>query len=342
MHIWTETPISAIWQQLRYPENPANVSALLSGKTTSNRIKSEISVTKAEELSAEISACIRQAHSYFKAATAVDYTTKPLLLYYGANALAKALIYAHQPYMAIPSGALQYHGLTSRERKQTGSDLHKKDSRLTGLEEEFAIVNDGLFAAACKSLGDKTPQKGSLLLLKDLMSRIPDIYKVYERHYGEYSNCVYIYGHEVKELEDGKQAVYFSPPEVKEKVLSIFPEFAKGFAACDKHGHTGYIGKGLLDIGRVESGTIAGSFFVKPHASGVYRTSSLMYAAMFILSTTVRYKPSFWMKMIQGNENGAISLIEVLCDAFTRRFPNEILELIWNERFTYGAPGYLS
>jgi hypothetical protein len=91
-----------------------------------------------------------------------------------------------------------------------------------------------------------------------------------------------------------------------------------------------------------EKGTVAGLYFVRPLDCGIHKSFSVLYASMFILSNVVRYKPAFWMKAIEGEFSGSVSIAEALCNLAKRRLPNDALEAIGGEKFAYGAPAYLS
>jgi hypothetical protein len=65
------------------------------------------------------------------------------------------------------------------------------------------------------------------------------------------------------------------------------------------------------------------------------------YIGMFILGNIVRYKQEFWGGIITGEIDGSISLINLFVSIAKNRFPNYILDLIFNEKFEYGSSGRL-
>ena len=97
-----------------------------------------------------------------------------------------------------------------------------------------------------------------------------------------------------------------------------------------------------IEFAACEDGAIAGRFFVRPLESGLHKSTSVLFLAMFILSNLVRYKPAFWMDAIEGRTSDSVFIAEALCNVFERRFPNDVLNLIWHESFTFGTLGYLS
>ena len=95
MFTWTETPLAAMWNHLRYLGSPANVARLLSGEVDSGRTHTLPRSSDLDKRSYEIASCIRQADGYYRAADAVGLAVHPLLQFYGAEALAKASILAN-------------------------------------------------------------------------------------------------------------------------------------------------------------------------------------------------------------------------------------------------------
>ena len=65
------------------------------------------------------------------------------------------------------------------------------------------------------------------------------------------------------------------------------------------------------------------------------------YFAMYILSMCVRYKQDFWGKIISGEKDGVIGLVEQYLSISKRRFPNVILNNLFGWDFSYGAPSRL-
>jgi hypothetical protein len=47
------------------------------------------------------------------------------------------------------------------------------------------------------------------------------------------------------------------------------------------------------------------------------------------------------MQLIEGQESGSASIVEVLCNVAKRRLPNDALEQIHQEKFLYATPAYM-
>jgi hypothetical protein len=348
MHIWTDAPLAEIWHQLRYFRNSSNVYGLLTGFIKSNRTSPWAQSESVKQQAYEIASCIQQAEEYFEASERVGLATKPLLQFYEAQALSKALILANDS--SIDLSKLRYHGLSTRpstvsEPRRTELQAYSDDPSKWEVEQEFAVTNDGVLPNLARIVGDSAPRFGIVLRFKELIRIIPDLSKTYHRHYGEPSNCFYLYG-EPKLNDQGIFEISFSRHEDIYEVLKVFPEFASGFQKeelpeCLRFRSTNALTSAPC-FGVVQKGTIAGRYYVRPHESGIHKSSTILYSTLFILGNVVRYKPAFWMKVIEGKETGSVSIVEALCNLVKRRLPNDVLEGIWHEQFTYGSPAYLS
>ena len=351
MFTWTETPLSEMWHHLRYLRSPSNVYELLSGKIKSKREEKWPESEELKQRSYEIAACIRQADEYYSASETVGLVTEPLLQFYGIQALAKAVILSNNSNTWLSD--LNYHGLNTRASKATPEDAeqlgaYSTDSSLWSLEKEFAVTNGGVFRELCRAIEDTVPDKGQVLRLKELLRVIPDLATIYYRHYGEPSHCFYIYGR-YQMIPGIKMEVKFSRKQNEhlESIREVFPEFNSGFEEISPEDKiSGFRSlEGIKELPKfcaIEKGTVAGEYLIRPLSCGFYKSFSVLYASMFILSIVVRYKPAFWMRVVEGEQSGSASIAAALCNIAKRRLPNDALEQIWQEDFTYATPGYLT
>jgi hypothetical protein len=320
-----------------------------------------------DKRSREIASCIRQADEYYKAADTVGLATHPLLQFYGAECLAKAVVLANNPSIWLSD--INYHGLTTRANTAADSSdraklqAYSKDSSIWTIEDEFAVTNKGVFLELCQTIGESVPE-GAVLNLKDLFKILPDLANLYRRHYNEHPLCLYLHS-EPQKSSEGKVYIYFRTEESINNICNLFTEFQSDFLVNEEAASgvgtdgyymaevdlpqgihascKGFISKGQMDLpltfGSVQRGTVGGLYFIRPLECGLKESFSVIFAAMFILSNVVRYKPAFWMEQLEGNSSGSASLAEALCNLAKRRLPNEALNAIWHEEFTYGTPG---
>ena len=273
MHIWTDEPVREIWHQLRYLKSPANLSSLMSGRIRSSRIELWPDSDDLKRRAYEISSCIEQADQYFHAAQGVGLATKPLLQFYGAQALAKALIVASDN--AINLNDLRYHGLSTRASIAVGDERevlqrYSNEQADWTIEEEFAVTHDGVFLCLAKVVGDKVPAKGQVLRFKELLRITPD-FSLFARHYGEPSHTFYLVG-EPKIESDGCFFIRFFNTD-KDTVRRVFPEFGDDYEVIDPHNRPGFRSRKRVenkpDFGVEIRGAMAGTYFVRPHPSGI-------------------------------------------------------------------------
>jgi len=299
----------------------------------------------------EIAACIKQADEYYRSAETVGLATEPLLQFYGAQALAKATVLSTDPNLWLSN--LNYHGLSTRPsiapmREQDGLRLYSNDPTSWKVESEYAVTHDGVFPELCRSVGDNVPERGEVIRFLDLLRIIPDLAKIFSRHYGEPSHCFYLI-REPTITPDVRMEVFFSQHQNEniEEVRQVFPEFDNSFEEIKHEGrYQGFRSyEAITEVPTfcvVDKGTVAGSYLIRPLACGVHKSISVLYASLFILSNLVRYKPAFWMRVIEGEHSGSASMAEALCNVAKRRLPNDALEQIWQEDFIYATPGYLT
>lgn len=297
----------------------------------------------------EICACIRQADEYYQAADSVGLATSPLLQFYGTQSLAKAAILASRPETTLID--LKYHGLSQRATTASIPDrqlleTYSADPNAWKVEEEYAVSNDGVFPCLCEAVGDSAPPKGTLYRLHELFRILPDLKEMYIRHYGSPSHCLDLYG-EPRQQQDGHFYLHFDGKDDAEAALGLFPEYRDLLEPHIEHDRFhGFRSKeelnGLPPPAVIGKGTIAGEYLIRPHSSGIHRSLSVHYVALFILGNLVRYKPNFWVRVLEGRITGSGSIIDMFLSSAKRRVPNEVLQLIWGETFTFGTPAYLA
>jgi hypothetical protein len=272
-------------------------------------------------------------------------------LYYSStrHKLAKAAILANNTSMELKD--LSYHGLSTRPSTVPAP----QDSVLRGyagdnsqwkVEAEFAVTNEGIFPVLCNLTGDHLIGTRAVLRFQELVRMLPDLAQLYARHYGERSLCFPIYSGP-KINEQSKFEIYFNSGTDLDEVVSTFAEFNSGYQRPEPlHGIApGFCSEGSTTVVpefiNLQKATAAGRYLVRPHVSGIRGPTATIYAGLFILSNVVRYKPAFWMRVLEGEVAGSAAIVEAFCNLAKRRFPNDILGLIWSEDFTYGTAAYL-
>lgn len=350
MFTWTETPLTEMWRQLRYLESPANVARLLRGAIRSGRKSGWAPKDGLEQRSHAIASCIRQADEYFAAAEAVDLATRPVLQFYGAESLAKAGTMATLDDVAL--GDVFYHGLATRPTsvvaKSVAEDLraYRADESRWKIEDEFAITHAaGVFPGLCRAVGERATPEGQVIRFQDVLRIVPDLAEVYDRHYSEPSWCFYLYRDPSNSA--GHVIIDLSKRGAHDAVIASVPSLGDAFdVAVGDHGRVQLKSKSPMadfpEYLTIVEGTVAGKYLVRRSLVGLAESSTVLFVGLFIIGNLVRYKPSFWMKELESGGTGAATMVDAFCNVARRRFPNDIIELIWGESFDYGAPARLA
>ena len=351
MYTWTNQPYESMWNHLRFLQAPKNVESLLTGKIKSNRKFILTEGELAERKSRQIAYSIKQADEYFQSAQNVSVATSPLLYFYGMLSLAKATVVANDQYKLL--GDIKYHGLFTRPITDELRDYVEDQSRWS-VDQEFAITNDGVLNEFFKIVCGTTLPKNSIIKLKDLFRINPEIGEIYTRFYSEPPGFFPLYSHS---LTNEPFQIEINPQTTdKELFLKSFDFIQGDFDILDEILHSQalrVVSKASLqkqpEYMQIYYPIPGGRYLV----SGVYIEKNGQpqklcipqelcdYIAMFILGDIVRYKQEFWGQVITGEKDGSISLINLFVSIAKNRFPNFILNQIFNEEFTYGSAGRL-
>ena len=339
MHVWTETPVSSIWSHLRYFESAGNVGRVLSGTVKSRRSQPWADDPAMNCRSRAVASCIRQANEYFAASRTVGLATRPLLQFYGVECLAKAAILCSEPSTVLTD--IKYHGLGTRPAAKALRD-YADDPANWAVEDEFAIINEGVFPRLALAMGDQAPVPGAVIRLNELARMLPEAAPLYEIHYGRSAHCFPLYE---QAPTSGPFAVYFDPGP-PDRLVEVFPELLIEFDAHTEGRTSGFQRRDGSSkepsFLRIIRHTIAGDYIVRPHSAGFHKPATTLFGISFILSNLVRYKPEFWLRVIEGSAVGSVAMVERLSEIIERRFAQEVLESIWQEAFSFGSLGYLT
>ena len=59
---------------------------------------------------------------------------------------------------------------------------------------------------------------------------------------------------------------------------------------------------------------------------------------LYLLGMISRYRPKEWGEIIEGEKSGEIYIIQKFLETVTRKFPNLILNKLWNRDFVFVTP----
>lgn len=355
MYTWSENPTNEIWKQLKllsYKENCKNllIGVIKSGRTS----KYAMNDPTVEKKSLEISMLIQQGIEYFDASNRVTINTSPLLIYYGMLSLAKALIVANSE---ANIDDIKYHGLSTRPISQELEEF-RRNKNLCTIEKEYAVVNNGVFCELNKVIcPNAIIPNNSIIRIKDCLFSVPELKDYYEKYYQEPSGAFGMYVR-LAPNRDNVERLEFALNNEEDCVnlIRLVPTILNDFDRKENmHSIAPYfLSKKNMNINAIRylenyESCIGGRYLVVgiPYEynnqiySIVVEQALIDYVVMFILGEQVRYHQDLWCNLVKGYNSGTLGLIEVYIDIIKRRYPNYVLNYLFNEEFEYGVPARL-
>jgi hypothetical protein len=348
MFTWSESPYQDMWNHLRAFSQAHNVRKLLTGQL---RYKNEVAsayLYPSEDVviskSKQIAMCVRQADEYFMAAEAVSVTTSPLMLFYGASSLAKALIVARCPDKDLSD--IKYHGLDTRPKSQEIASYSESPSSWR-LEDEYAYANNGAFLNFCKALNTYQFEVGTLFRFKSILKMYPELAEFYKRFFGELPPIIYVSNITQKQ---NPFVLSFCTRQKDHLEDSVFPELKELFEIGETDRERSFVSKGLTSSpSKLDFFTpyVGGRYIVRglEHEVNGFlhfqncHPAAVDFIGLFTLSMCVRYKQLLWRSVVEGEESGTLGIILPYIQTVKRRYPNYILDHLTGEKHDYGAPG---
>lgn len=313
----TEEPVKEIWSMLSFFESKHNCVQYLENKFQNTNC--DLTNT-ANSLAFTMST----AREYYEASEKVTILTRPLLIFYGMNALAKVLFMANHGKKS-PSNS---HGLTKAEK-------------WSGKFEELTVEirRDGTFPQfhGCFSNDNLASIKFST---KELLSVIPEIKVEFETVIGEKSRAL-----KTKHSEHGINIIDTDLEKytVLEKELSLIPGFQESFVSIQRLKDNIFLWSNSAESNKHFTRTIFGENYItltveKNGRFLILPEMSAHYLIMFLLGMLSRYQPQEWGRTIKGEVSGEIYLVQKFLEVTKRKFPNLILNNLHNRDFVFLGP----
>jgi len=340
-----------MWNHLSFLGSSSNCKRLLNGEINPKRSVLYENGPELEKKANQIAMCINQGREYFYAAQKVSINTSPLLYFYGMLSLAKSLIVSNNRDLFLED--IEYHGLTARPNSEY-LKKYKRDSSKWEIEKEFAVTKGGVFKHLSTILNDYAFEDDSIFRFKDVISICPELSAFFKKYYKEDSKLMDLYS--ISSKKDPTFKLELALQGLDENVAyTHFPELITDFVLDPEILHKQarkFSSKNLTEFPsyfRVQHGIVGGRYLVEGikffYASNTMKRciheATADYLAMFILSNCVRYKQDFWNEIIRGQKSGVLGLIEIYISIIKRRYPNFILESLFEERFIYGTPAHI-
>jgi len=295
----------------------------------------------------QIISCIEQAAEIYSVSRSISFVTRPILLYFGMQRLAKALIFLKNPTLSLEK--LRHHGIagggiSDKTESFLNSKVHIKKE---GIFAEFSklttrnvvrikrtVYHGGDYHSDVPSLQESDMSELLGLTefeLADLLSLVPELHDL--SHYLHFSRkslakCHY----SIRELPDGKidtlltigKAFGLNFLKSSVKIIDDFKdckENSSKFVLTEKRAD-----KALIAESMVESDT--GELFLVCPTKPCVRISDINvhYLLMFLLNYVARYKAPLLKEILEGENTVVVALIKKFIETSQIKFPKLILD----------------
>lgn len=311
--VYSEIPVKEIWSRLGYFEIEHNAKEFL--KNNNKELAEEDLVTTAKRLAFTMQA----AREYYESAALVSLLTKPLLVFYGMGALSKVLFMATYSKKSPSKG----HGLETPNQKDFEEDFSKLSTK---------VKRDGTFPQfhSCYSTEKLT---NMIFNLKELLSVVCEIKVEYETVYHEKSRAI-----NVRKDDFGLRLV-----DTELDKYELVKELPKYFPFGEKSQRF----KNSVRIGIAEKLTtiraLTGEEYLilplrKHDKVLLLPEMSIHFLIMYLLGMVSRYYPKEWGEIIEGKTSGEPYIIRKFLEIAIRKFPNLVLNSLWNRNFIFVSP----
>jgi len=269
----------------------------------------------------EINAAAKQAREFFRNAGNSNYSVRPLLTFYGVTCLSRALLLL----LKVSGGE---EGLTASHGIETvgWGDIMSGDTaagleRLgelkirtrAGLFSDFVTHTNNRISIHVNSAGVDwrlsydIPEPGEEFSVGDLFSRIPDLQK-------DYANVSDVARYaSINEMTYSNDAGFRA--KVREEPFSQFRAVYEGFGytatseggwcilTCDAETFAKELPMFIHTYMHKMFGSIPSLHLAEPFSGGArYSQLCITYMVSYILGILVRYYPTHWISLIQGDK----------------------------------------
>lgn len=313
--VHTENAVKEIWSMFGFFQSEHNAETYLKHKFSEFQDLPELKTTLAYT--------VRTAREYYIAAENVTDLTRPLLLFYGMINLAKVLFMATHGKLS-PSRA---HGLLN------------VDESLDFQEQLVRVTQDGTFPQFHGCFSNQSLE-GSTFCLKELLSLIPEVKVNFETVYNQKSNAI--------KIQRSKLGISLVDPEFTKygnlEVLSNIPSMKNEYPHFQFFENHAFLFPTTDEIEQdfVRKALSGEEYWALPLTKGqnimILPEMSVHYLIMFLLGFLSRYTSKKWLELLIGNKTGEIYIIQKLLEISTRKFPNLILNELYEKQFVFTSP----
>jgi hypothetical protein len=358
----SETPIEAIWLRLRQLGSVTLARKLIERRTREAGmvLDPEVFGAKAEGLAY----ALRNAIDYYQTPERPNISQRVLNLYYGSLAFASAEM------LALPQGCAKLSEIEDHTKQ--GHGLFTIDGQYDNLEHlVVGVINRGFFPAWMQAIGipiDKFPSKKlrayselqpeNGLTVEELFARIPEVSDLFCDIFESkpaWVMPVYDVSANPMQLERLQQtnAIYVSLIDESTRLtredIAKFPgpigeiaEVPSKYPGRHFRVSVDQSGKGSWgDALPLHHSPFKHTTLILPIFGGVQEYRAICLVLLYALSIVVRYRPSLWRRVQEGNLDHMRVLIEAFLTVVERVLPEEFLEKVTGQRVSAKQPGSL-
>lgn len=339
-----ESPDKYIWDEFLYLENELVAKDFLTQKYKAQ------GTPQAEHISFrnvyDFISYLKQARNSFLSIKNNSLWIQPLLLYYGMMGLLKAFTLTIDTNYPQNSTVLR-HGLSTRKRKR---------SPFRFSQDEIRIQKEGLFPHVANLLGVSIAT-GEIYTVRDLLGMLPDLQTMYQRIFRQRS-LVPIYLSDEKhsfndvgmkwEIEETVFDDLHLTPQSFIAKLNTQSTSSRFCLASVQNQHNRvqmmWIDSKVPHVNHWNKG-FNHPWFMHDKKGNYYLWLSnncpirplpehfIFYLLLFSLSMLCRYDPPLWGELMDHHGSEESILIAQLLSTATRKFPQLILELLYEEKW---------
>ncbi|SMO93694.1 YaaC-like Protein [Melghirimyces algeriensis] len=291
---------------------------------------------------------VKQAREYYRAAQKSDLFVRPLLVYYGMMTLSKALMLTLDPEYPKNSSLLR-HGVSTRKRKR---------EHFRFFTDEVKAQREGLFSALAQTYG-WNEIIGEKWIMQEMFALIPEIQDGYRQLFSKetlYPIALPDLSADANEgmpfiVEERILDVLHLTPQAMVNRLNNFPETEVQFSYGEKpflknrlllywhHPSVQHVDQWSLGFHHpMFREDLSGGYFLCPNVRDHTRCLPerfVHYILLFALSMLCRYEPPLWGEIIYGMISEERVLIEEFLQVTQRKFPNLILNELFEEKILF-------
>lgn len=362
--ILTEEPIKAVWLRIRQLH-----SVTLARKMISARVREVGATLTDNEINRKaegVSYAVRNAYEYFLSKEDTPVSQRVLNIYYGSLAFASAEM------LAAPTGSKTLEEI--EDYTKYGHGLYTIDGAEANLGSlVVGIISSGFFPAWIRSMGvmAEIPQRKprefndlatvpatSWLTVENLFAHIPEVSDLFIEifdskpawitpHYDNIANSRGgVFGKQSPQTKTYGRFTDVSGRLTREDVAE-FPGPLSEIAPLDSDGPGHHFRVAVDHPGLpiwwnampLHRSPFVPAAIIKPIFGGVDQYRAICVVLLYALSIIVRYRPSVWRRVQEGDLDQVRVLIEAFLATAERILPHEFLEKITGQKVFVKEPG---